>query len=98
MYETFRINKAVLVSKPCLDIALIIVTPLCVTYGVRNFVCAQCSNTEGLTAFYSEILHEPTKLAVLGAGCSVSTEATAAVSHFYNIPQVRNIIPISVRH
>lgn len=31
---------------------------------------------------------EPVKLALIGGGCSVATEPTADVSHFYNITQV----------
>ena len=41
-----------------------------------------------LKAFFSQILREPTKLAVIGSGCSPATEPTAEISHFYNISQV----------
>ena len=41
-----------------------------------------------LKAFITQILHEPTKLAVIGSGCSPATEPTAELSHFYNITQV----------
>ena len=34
------------------------------------------------------MLLEPTKVALIGSGCSVATEPTAEVSQFYNITQV----------
>ena len=49
----------------------------------------QCNRTLSLDALHSQILHEPRKLAVIGSGCSVATEAGAEVSHYYNITQVR---------
>ena len=30
----------------------------------------------------------PTKVAIIGAGCSVATEPVADISHFYNITHV----------
>ena len=51
-------------------------------------IMLQCNRTESLNALYSLILHEPKKLAVIGSGCSVATEPTAEVSHYYNITQV----------
>ena len=32
------------------------------------------------------------KIAVIGSGCSVATEATADISHYFNITHVRNIL------
>ena len=52
----------------------------------------QCNRTLSLDALHSQILHEPRKLAVVGSGCSVATEAGAEVSHYYNITQVRRNI------
>ncbi len=37
---------------------------------------------------HSQLLQEPKKLAVIGSGCSVATEPTAEISHYYNITQV----------
>ena len=48
----------------------------------------QCDETAGLGALFQQIVNEPTKLAIIGSGCSVATEPTAEVSHFYNITQV----------
>ena len=48
----------------------------------------QCNRTVSLKALHSQLFHEPKKLAVVGAGCSVATEPTAEISHFYNITQV----------
>ena len=52
------------------------------------FMYAQCNRTLSLDALYFQILREPKKLAIIGAGCSVATEPTAEVSHYYNITQV----------
>lgn len=41
-----------------------------------------------LDALHSQLLHEPKKVAIIGSGCSVATEAAAEVSHYYNITQV----------
>ena len=48
----------------------------------------QCNRTVALDAFFDQIIPGPTKLAVIGSGCSVATEPTAEVSHYYNITQV----------
>ena len=48
----------------------------------------QCDRKVGLDALHFQLLREPRKIAVLGAGCSVATEPTAQVSHYYNITQV----------
>ena len=41
-----------------------------------------------MNVLYSQLLHEPQKLAIIGGGCSIATEPTAEVSHYYNITQV----------
>ena len=48
----------------------------------------QCNNTVAFSALFDQILHKPTKVALIGSGCSVATEPTAEVSQFYNITQV----------
>ena len=48
----------------------------------------QCNRTLSFDALHSQILHEPKKVAIIGSGCSVATEAAAEVSHYYNITQV----------
>ena len=45
-----------------------------------------------LNALFNQIIPGPVKLAVIGSGCSVATEATADISHYYNITHVRNIL------
>ena len=45
-----------------------------------------------LKAFHSQIINPPTKIAAIGSGCSIATEASAEVSHFYNITQVTIIM------
>ena len=54
----------------------------------NHFIIIQCNRTESLNALHSLIFREPKKLAVIGSGCSVATEPTAEVSHYYNVTQV----------
>ena len=49
----------------------------------------QCERTTALNALYAGLLEPPIKIAVVGAGCSVATEPTAEISHYYNLTQVR---------
>ena len=41
-----------------------------------------------LRAIHVQFFNPPTKIAAIGSGCSIATEASAEVSHFYNITQV----------
>ena len=50
----------------------------CETYG-----------TVALDALYTELLQPPTKVSIIGSGCSLAIEPTAQVSHYYNIKHVR---------
>ena len=49
----------------------------------------QCARTDSLDVFFKDIqnINEP-KIAVVGCGCSVATEAVAEISHHWNISQV----------
>ena len=48
----------------------------------------QCNRTVALDAFFEQIVQEPVKISWIGSGCSVATEPTAEISHYYNITQV----------
>ena len=49
----------------------------------------QCNTTAALDGFFTQLLQPPqNKLALIGSGCSVATEATAQIAHYYNIIQV----------
>ena len=48
----------------------------------------QCNHSVGLSGFFQQIVPGPTKVAMIGAGCSVATEPVADISHFYNITHV----------
>ncbi len=41
-----------------------------------------------LDALHQGVLSPPTKIAVIGSGCSVATEPAAEISHYYNLTQV----------
>ena len=49
----------------------------CETYG-----------TTALDALHAELLQPPTKVGIIGSGCSLATEPTAQISHYYNITHV----------
>lgn len=49
----------------------------------------QCNHSVALRSFFHQVVwNGPVKLALIGSGCSVATEPTADISHFYNITQV----------
>ncbi len=48
----------------------------------------QCDHTMSLDALHQGVLSPPTKIAVIGSGCSVATEPAAEISHYYNLTQV----------
>ena len=58
----------------------------------------KCDRTSALDALFKNTLfpYTPPKIAVIGAGCSLATEPTAEVSHYYNISQVsmKVLLPI----
>ena len=48
----------------------------------------QCDRTTALQAVHTELLQPPTKIGIIGSGCSVATEPSAEVSRYYNLTQV----------
>ena len=48
----------------------------------------QCDRTIALQALHTELLQPPTKIGIIGSGCSVVTEPTAEVSRYYNLTHV----------
>ncbi len=52
-----------------------------------------------MDALFSQILSSDgiSKVAVLGSGCSVATEPTAEVSHYFNVTQVGLLQLVSYR-
>ena len=61
-----------------------------------DIVChdnTQCDRTAALNGFFTQLLQPPqNKLALIGSGCSVATEATAQIAHYYNITQVGTVV------
>ncbi|KAL5491446.1 hypothetical protein EMCRGX_G016732 [Ephydatia muelleri] len=49
---------------------------------------SECLYAKSLQAFFSEIQNDPVKLAVIGCGCSVATQPVAAITSYWNIPQI----------
>jgi hypothetical protein len=60
-------------------------------------IVIQCDRTTSLQAVHTELLQPPTKIGIIGSGCSVATEPSAEVSHHYNLTQVRKWYPDIIR-
>ena len=56
------------------------------TYSSCVFL--QCDPGIGTNALYQQLYRPPTKLLVLGAGCSSVSQATGQASHLWNLVQV----------
>ena len=52
----------------------------------------QCDGYQATAAIFKQVLNEPIKIGIIGAGCSPSTQNAALVSQFYNLTQVYTII------
>ena len=52
----------------------------------------QCDRTTSLNALHTELLQPPTKIGIIGSGCSVATEPAAEVSRYYNLTHVSHYI------
>ena len=61
-------------------------------YLVFTFMI-QCDRTTALQAVHTELLQPPTKIGIIGSGCSVATEPSAEVSRYYNLTQVSHSGP-----
>ena len=49
----------------------------------------QCDKKAALDGLFTQLFQPPQeKVALIGSGCSVATEATAEISHYFNITQV----------
>ena len=50
----------------------------------------QCSDSYAIKGLIEQLRRPPTKVALLGPGCSISAVLVAAASHFWNLIQVSN--------
>jgi hypothetical protein len=41
-----------------------------------------------MDALHTHLLRPPTKIGIIGSGCSQATEPTAEISHYYNLTHV----------
>ena len=55
-------------------------------------VMVQCSRQVALSSLHTQMFQPPTKLGVIGSGCSRATEATAESAHFFNLTQVSKTV------
>ena len=75
-----------------MSLTAIVYIYMCVTrsnYSVSCFIC-QCNRQHSIKALFDQVPYsEPKRIALIGGGCSVATEAIAQVSYYFNITQVR---------
>ena len=55
-------------------------------------IALQCERTTALQAVHTELHQPPTKIGIIGSGCSVATEPTAEVSRHYNLTHVSGLL------
>ena len=55
-------------------------------------ICFQCEAGSGSHALFDQLFHEPTKLIILGGGCSPPAQAIASTAHYWNLITVRQIL------
>ena len=48
----------------------------------------QCTRKGALTTFFTHLFEPPEEIAVIGAGCSVASEAVAEIVDYYNLTMV----------
>ena len=61
-------------------------------YSTQHGAYIQCDRATALQAVHVELLQPPTKIGIIGSGCSVATEPTAEVSRYYNLTQVSGLL------
>ena len=49
----------------------------------------QCVRYQSHRTLFSQLRENRTKIAAIGSGCTLATEPSAEISHFWNIPQVQ---------
>jgi len=61
-----------------------------------TFAPMQCERTPAIDQLFRQFSsNETTKIAAIGGGCGVATEAVAEISHYWQVPMVRcNIIHV----
>ena len=55
----------------------------------HNYGSFQCNAGVATYKMFEQLNRPPTKLMLLGCGCSTESEATAQVSHLFNVTQVK---------
>ena len=62
-----------------------------------NHVLLQCNRTMALEEFFSMLFYSNLPImALLGSGCSDASAATAELTHFYNLTQVRSRVSTEI--
>lgn len=60
--------------------------------NLHSYNQIECNRTEALKKLFAEIFHfsqdKNNMVALVGSGCSIATEATAEISHYFNITEV----------
>ena len=60
----------------------------CCEKDISCFSCFQCNPGVAIYQLFKVLNQQPTKIMMLGCGCSITSEATAQVTHLFNLTQV----------
>lgn len=57
---------------------------------MQNYINFQCETygVAAMDALHTHLLRPPSKIGIIGSGCSQATEPTAEISHYYNLTHV----------
>ena len=84
----------------CLFVSLCVCVCMCVWWCVHVCLCVwmcvclcvcvlmQCNRKQALDTFFLHLFNPPHEVAVVGAGCSVASEALAEIIPYYNLSMV----------
>ena len=62
--------------------------PLAYNVPIQLLYFLQCDQVTALGQYFEMVDNPPVYIALVGTGCSVSTEPVAKLTHFWNFPMV----------
>ena len=83
-YPTSNADKSLNIIHNCISIYIYIYNALKYNPLIKN----KCEAGPGINSYYQQLYASPTKVAVLGNGCSVGCIPVGLVSRMWNLTQV----------
>jgi len=72
----------------CVCVCVCVYVCVCMRVCVCVCVLMQCNRKQALDTFFLHLFNPPHEVAVVGAGCSVASEALAEIIPYYNLSMV----------